>query len=78
MLILQLCLYCTLFFTMVALDVWGGAVNALYFYPGPVQERAYAIGLADKEATANSGCCLTRKISRLSKSGGRYGKSGGY
>lgn len=48
MLILQLCLYCTLFTAMVALAVRGGAVNGLYFYPKPVQERAYAIGLADR------------------------------
>ena len=48
MLILQLCLYCALFSAMVALAVRGGAVNGLYFYPKPVQERAYAIGLADR------------------------------
>lgn len=48
MLILQLCLYCALFTAMVALAVRDGAVNALYFYPKPVQERAYAIGLADR------------------------------
>lgn len=52
MLILQLFLYCALFTVMVALAVRGGAVNGLYFYPKPVQERAYAIGLADREATA--------------------------
>ena len=52
MLILQLCLYCALFSALVALAVRGGAVNGLYFYPKPVQERAYAIGLADREATA--------------------------
>lgn len=48
MLILQLFLYCALFTAMVALAVQGGAVNGLYFYPKPVQERAYAIGLADR------------------------------
>lgn len=52
MLILQLCLYCALFTAMVALAVRGGAVNGLYFYPKPVQERAYAIGLADRKTTA--------------------------
>lgn len=52
MLILQLCLYCALFTAMVALAVRGGAVNGLYFYPKPVQERAFSIGLADREATA--------------------------
>lgn len=48
MLILQLCLYCALFTAIVALAVRGGAVNGLFFYPKPVQERAYAIGLADR------------------------------
>lgn len=48
MLILQLCLYCALFTAIVALAVRGGAVNGLFFYPKPVQERAYAIELADR------------------------------
>lgn len=52
MLILQLCLYCALFTVMVALAVRGGAVNGLYFYPKPVQERAFSIGLADRKITA--------------------------
>lgn len=50
MLILQLCLYCALFTAIVALAVRGGAVNGLFFYPKPVQERAFSIGLADKAA----------------------------
>ena len=50
MLILQLCLYCALFTAIVALAVRGGAVNGLFFYPKPVQERAFSIGLADREA----------------------------
>lgn len=48
MLILQLCLYCALFTAIVALAVRGGAVNGLFFYPKPVQERAFSIGLADR------------------------------
>lgn len=52
MLILQLFLYCALFTVMVALAVRGGTVNGLYFYPKPVQERAYAIGLADRTVIA--------------------------
>lgn len=52
MLILQLCLYCALFTAMVALAVRGGAVNGLYFYPKPVQERAFSIGLADRTVIA--------------------------
>lgn len=34
---------------MVRIAVRGGAVNGLYFYPKPVQERAFAIGLTDRE-----------------------------
>lgn len=34
---------------MVRISVRGGAVNGLYFYPKPVQERAYEIGLTDRE-----------------------------
>lgn len=49
MLILQLILYCLLFTAMVRIAVRGGAVDGLYFYPKPVQERALAIGLTDAE-----------------------------
>lgn len=52
MLVLQMILYLLLFTGMVALAVRGGAVNGLFFYPGPVQERAFAIGLADRTAMA--------------------------
>ena len=52
MLILQLCLYCALFTAIVALAVRGGAVNGLFFYPKPVQERAFSIGLADRAVIA--------------------------
>lgn len=47
--IVQLILYCALFTGMVAFAVRGGAINGLYFYPKPVQERAFEIGLADRE-----------------------------
>ena len=50
--ILQLILFCALFTLMVKLAVGGSAVNGLYFYPKPVQERAFAIGLTDREAVA--------------------------
>lgn len=50
MLVLQIILYLLLFTGMVALAVRGGAVNGLFFYPKPVQERAFAIGLADRTA----------------------------
>ena len=34
---------------MVSYSVRGGAINGLYFYPKAVQERAYKIGLTDRE-----------------------------
>ncbi len=49
MMILQLCLYCLLFTAMVRFSVKGGAINGLYFYPKAVQERAFEIGLTDRE-----------------------------
>ncbi len=49
MLFLQLCLYCLLFTAMVRYSVKGGAINGLYFYPKAVQERAFEIGLSDRE-----------------------------
>lgn len=49
MLFLQLCLYCLLFTAMVRYSVIGGAINGLYFYPKAVQERAFEIGLTDRD-----------------------------
>ena len=49
MLLLQLFLYCLLFTVMVKLAVGNNAVNGLYFYPQPVQDRAIALGLTDRE-----------------------------
>ena len=46
--ILQLVLFCLLFTVMVRYAVRGGAVDGLYFYPKPVQERAIEIGLTDR------------------------------
>ena len=34
---------------MVRYSVIGGAINGLYFYPKAVQERAFEIGLTDRE-----------------------------
>ncbi|MBR1566929.1 MAG: hypothetical protein IJ649_09210 [Oscillospiraceae bacterium] len=48
MLLLQLILYCALFTAMVGFAVRGGAIDGLYFYPRPVQERAIEIGLTDR------------------------------
>lgn len=49
MIILQLILFCLFFSLMVAYAVRGGAINAIYFYPKAVQERAVEIGLTDEE-----------------------------
>jgi hypothetical protein len=47
--ILQLILYCLIFTGVVAFAVRGGAINGIYFYPKPVQERAFELGLIDRE-----------------------------
>lgn len=52
MLILQLILYCALFTLMVKLAMGNNAVNGLYFYPAPVRERVWALGLTDRETVA--------------------------
>lgn len=49
MIMIQLLLYCLLFTGMVKFAVRGGAIDGLYFYPGPVQERAIEIGLTDRD-----------------------------
>lgn len=49
MIVVQLILFCMIFTLMVACAVRGGAINAIYFYPKPVQERAIEIGLTDTE-----------------------------
>ena len=49
MIILQLILYCALFTLMVTIGVGNNALNGLYFYPKPVQEKVYALGLTDRE-----------------------------
>ena len=52
MIVLQLILYCLLYMGLVKLYVGNNAVNGLYFYPKPVQERVIALGLTDAEAMA--------------------------
>ena len=52
MIIIQLILFCALFTLMVKLAVGNDALNALYFYPKPVQDRVYALGLTDRETVA--------------------------
>ena len=52
MIILQLILFCALFTLMVKIAVGNNALNGLYFYPKPIQERAFEIGLTDRETVA--------------------------
>ena len=49
MIIVQLILYCALFTLMVKLGVRNSALNGLFFYPKPVQDKVYALGLTDRE-----------------------------
>lgn len=48
MIVLQLALYCALFALTVKLGVGNNALNGLYFYPKPVQERVYELGLTTR------------------------------
>ena len=52
MIVLQLILFCALFTLMVKLAVGDNALNGLYFYPKPVQEKAYELGLTDRKTVA--------------------------
>lgn len=52
MIVLQLALFCALFTCMVKLGVGGNALNGLYFYPKPVQEKVFELGLTDRETVA--------------------------
>lgn len=52
MIVLQLILFCAVFTLMVKLAVGGSALNGLYFYPMPVQEKVYALGLTVRETVA--------------------------
>ena len=49
MIIVQLILYCALFTLMVKLGVGNSALNGLFFYPKPVQDKVYVLGLTDRE-----------------------------
>ncbi len=49
MIVLQLFFFCALFTLMVKIGVGNNALNGLYFYPKPVQERVYELGLTDRE-----------------------------
>ena len=49
MIVLQLILFCALFTLMVKAGVGSNALNGLFFYPKPVQEKVYELGLTDRE-----------------------------
>ena len=52
MIVIQLMLYCALFTLMVKLGVGNNPLNGLFFYPKPVQEKVYALGLTTREAVS--------------------------
>ena len=52
MIVWQLILYCLLFTAMVKIAVGNNALNGLYFYPKPYQERVYELKLTDRETVA--------------------------
>ena len=52
MIVLQLVLFCALFTLMVKIGVGNNALNGLYFYPKPLREKAYKLGLTDRETVA--------------------------
>ena len=49
MIIVQLILYYALFTLMVKLGVGNSALNGLFFYHKPVQDKVYALDLTDRE-----------------------------
>ena len=49
MIIVQLISYCALFTLMVKLGVGNDPLNGLFFYPKPVQDKVYALGLTDRQ-----------------------------
>ena len=49
MIIIQLVLFCLLFTLMVRLSAIGGGINALYFYPKAVQQKAFSLGITDEK-----------------------------
>ena len=55
LLIIQLVLYCLLFFLMVKAAVKDNGMNCLYFYPPAFIDEAARRGLADKDETMKRG-----------------------
>ena len=76
MIIIQLILFCALFTLMVKIAVGNNALNGLYFYPKPVQDRAFEIGLTDRETVARKRkrfmipfkCCLGSSCASIGES----------
>ena len=52
LLLLQLIIFCAVFTLMVKLSVGDNPLNGLYFYPEPVQEKVYELGLTDRKTVA--------------------------
>lgn len=52
MIVLQLALYCLLFFLLVKAAAGNDGLRCLYFYPKEYQEEAFRRGLAEKETVA--------------------------
>lgn len=52
--ILQLIIYCAVFTLTVKLAVRDNPLNGLYFYPKPVQEKVYELGLTDRKTVAKN------------------------
>ena len=50
--LLQLIIFCAVFTLMVKLSVRDNPLNGLYFYPEPVQEKVYELGLTDRKTVA--------------------------
>ena len=55
LLLLQLVLYCLLFFALVKCAVRNNGLNCLYFYPKEYIDEAHKRGIADKDATMKKG-----------------------
>lgn len=52
MIVLQLVLYCLLYFLLVKAAAGNDGLRCLYFYPKEYQEEAFRRGLAEKETVA--------------------------
>ena len=57
--ILQLIFFYALFTLMVKIGVGSNALNGLYFYPEPVRDKVYELGLTDRETVAKKRGILT-------------------